>query len=82
MNAVTPSARHTAGPSGVRAAWVWMSIKPGTTSLPRASMAWAAVSVAIVGSTAAMRPPAMATSRMALSLSDGSMTCPPLMIRS
>jgi hypothetical protein len=58
-----------------------MSIKPGTTNLPRASV----VSVALAGIlawTAAMRPSAIATSRIAFSLRDGSTTRPPLTIRS
>ncbi len=65
----------------VAAACVWMSIKPGTTSLPRASSV-AAASAESVGSTAAIRPAAMPTSRTASSRSDGSMTRPPLMMRS
>src|SRR5687768_8050892 len=58
-----------------------MSIKPGTTSLPRASIVWAAPA-AMLGSTAAMRPLAMAMSRTASSRTDGSMTRPPRMTRS
>ncbi len=35
---VTPSCRHIGGPSLLRPAWVWMSIRPGATILPRASI--------------------------------------------
>src|SRR5712691_5685669 len=80
-NPVTPSARQSAGPSLVRAAWVWMSSRPGTTILPRASKVSAA-SAERLASTAAMRPPSIATSRIASTLSEGSITRPPLMIRS
>ena len=38
MKPVTPSARQIAGPSFARAACVWMSSRPGTTILPRASI--------------------------------------------
>ena len=41
-----------------------------------------AASPAMLASTAAMRPPAIATSRIALILSEGSMTRPPLTIKS
>src|SRR5256712_2056487 len=58
-----------------------MSIKPGTTSLPRASMTSDA-SPAVLVSIAAIGPPAIATSRMASSLREGSMTRPLLMIKS
>ncbi len=81
MKPVTPSARQSRGPSLVRAAWVWMSSRPGTTILPRASTVSAA-SAAMFASTAAIRPPAIATSRIASTLSEGSITRPPLMIRS
>jgi len=52
-----------------------------TTDLPRASI-MSAASAAMLASTAAMRPPAIATSRIALILSEGSITRPPLMIKS
>src|ERR1700733_6050035 len=58
-----------------------MSIKPGTTNLPCASI----VSVALadmLAPTATIRPSAIATSRIAFSLREGSMTRPPLTIRS
>ena len=81
IHPVTPSERTSPGPSPVRAVWVWMSISPGTTSLPRASIV-SAGSPAMLASTAAMRPCAIATSRIASIRSEGSMTRPPLMIRS
>ena len=65
----------------MRAAWVWISISPGTTSLPRASMVSAAPA-GMLAAIAAIRPWAMATSRIASSLREGSMTRPPLTIRS
>src|SRR5438093_288976 len=58
-----------------------MSIKPGTTSLPPAAMSSAAWPPMLV-SIAAIRPPAIATSRMASSLREGSMTRPLLTIKS
>jgi len=81
IHPVTPSERTSSGPSAVRAAWVWMSISPGTTSLPRAPIVSAA-SPTIPASTAAIRPCTIATSRIASIRSEGSMTRPPLMIRS
>ena len=66
IHPVTPSRSTMPGPSAERPVWVWISIKPGTTSLPRASMVSAA-SAAMLGSTAAMRPPEIATSRIASS---------------
>src|SRR5262249_8465046 len=35
---VTPSCTSSGGPSLLRPAWVWMSIRPGATILPRASI--------------------------------------------
>src|SRR5262245_24300897 len=58
-----------------------MSRRPGTTSLPRASI-MSAASAEMLGAIAAMRPLAIATSRTASSLAAGSMTRPPLTIRS
>src|SRR2546423_10800849 len=58
-----------------------MSISPGTTSFPRASIT-SAVPAAISVLTAMIRPPPTATSRTASSPRDGSMTRPPLMTRS
>src|SRR5215510_15047290 len=58
-----------------------MSIRPGVTILPLASIVSAA-SPAIFASTAAILPPAIATSRIASSPTEGSMTRPPLMSRS
>src|SRR5665213_1370963 len=81
MSPVTPSARHSADPSFERAAWVWMSIKPGTTNLPRASIVSTA-SARMAAAIDAIRPLAIATSRIASSLRAGSMTRPPLTIRS
>src|SRR5215467_3528741 len=78
---VTPSCRQIRGPCATRAAWVWMSMRPGATILPRASM----VSVAsplISASTAAILPATIAMSRTASSPTDGSITRPPLMTRS
>jgi hypothetical protein len=69
------------GPSLLRPAWVWMSIRPGVTILPLASIVSAASPV-IVASTAAILPPAIATSRTPSSMTDGSTTRPPLMMRS
>src|SRR5262249_4296366 len=40
---VTPSCKSNAGPSLLRPAWVWMSISPGATILPRASIVWGGV---------------------------------------
>src|SRR5215204_72307 len=59
-----------------------MSIRPGTTSLPAASIVAAASVAARLASTAAIRPPVMATSRTASSRRDGSITRPPLISRS
>jgi len=81
MNPVTPSRRHIAGPGMSRPACVWMSMSPGTTSLPRASSTLAACAVSD-GSTAAIRPPAIPTSRTPSRRSDGSITRPPLISRS
>src|SRR5215472_8696210 len=78
---VTPSCRSNAGPSLLRPAWVWISISPGATILPRASIVWEA-SAAMSASTATILPPAIATSRIASSPAEGSMTRPPLMRRS
>src|SRR5688572_11243832 len=58
-----------------------MSISPGTTSLPRASIVAVALPTMLV-STAAMRPRATATSRIPSMRREGSITRPPLMIRS
>src|SRR6516165_1482200 len=58
-----------------------MSIRPEVTILPRASIV-AAVSPVMFGSTAAILPAAIATSRTPSSPTEGSMTRPPLMIRS
>src|SRR5262245_2609226 len=78
---VTPSCRHMGGPSLLRPAWVWMSMRPGATILLRASIVSVA-SPAILASIAAIFPPAIATSRMASIPTEGSMTRPPLIIRS
>src|SRR5882672_11582483 len=78
---VTPSCRQIRAPSATRAAWVWMSIRPGATILPRASMVSAA-SPLMSASTAATLPATIATSRTASSPTDGSITRPPLMTRS
>src|SRR5262249_8140379 len=78
---VTPSCRSNAGPSLLRPAWVWISISPGATILPRASIVWEA-SPAMSASTTTILPPAIATSRIALSPAEGSMTRPPLIRRS
>src|SRR5262245_12089887 len=58
-----------------------MSISPGTTSLPRASMI-SADSPVTLALMATMRPLEIATSRTASRRDDASMTRPPLMIRS
>jgi hypothetical protein len=58
-----------------------VDVDPGATILPRASIT-AAVSPVMFGSTAAILPAAIATSRTASSATDGSMTRPPLTIRS
>src|SRR5215470_14948673 len=58
-----------------------MSIRPGATILPRASMVSAA-SPLMSASTAAILPAMIATSRTASSPTDGSITRPPLMMRS
>ena len=58
-----------------------MSINPGATILPRASIVSLA-SPMILGSMATMRPPAIATSRMPSSPTEGSTTRPPLMTKS
>jgi hypothetical protein len=78
---VTPSCKSIAGPSLLRPAWVWISIRPGATILPRASIV-SVGSPAMLASTAAILPPAIATSRTASSPTEGSMTRPFLMIRS
>src|SRR5262249_29724438 len=78
---VTPSCRHMGGPSLLRPAWVWMSMRPGATILLRASIVSLA-SPAILASIVAIFPPAIATSRMASIPTEGSMTRPPLIIRS
>src|SRR4051812_48833540 len=79
---VTPSARHNAPSSFSRPAWVWMSISPGTTSFPAASIVSAAVDAAMFGCTAAILPPAMATSAVLSKGRDGTITRPPLISRS
>ena len=57
------------------------SRSPGTTTFPVASIT-SAVLAAMSASTAAIRLPVIATSRMALTRSEGSTTRPPLRIRS
>ena len=68
---VTPSESASGAPP--RPAWEWMSIRPGTTYLPRASSVSVASAV-MLDSTAAIFVPEIATSRTSLMRSDGSMT--------
>ncbi len=79
---VTPSRRHSAASSGSRTACVWMSMRPGTTSLPPASNVSAAELAAMSGRIAAILPSLTATSATRSKRRDGSMTRPPLMTRS
>ena len=79
MSEVTPCERQIPGMSGVRAC-AWMSMRPGTTSFPVASMTDRAPEAAMPVCTAAMRLPRMATSDSATRSNprDGSITRPPL----
>src|SRR5262249_37864330 len=58
-----------------------MSIRPGATILPRASMVSVALAV-MLGATAAILPALMATSRTPSMPTEGTMTPPPLLTNS
>src|SRR6201991_255523 len=69
-----------AGPGGET--WVCRSIRPGVTSLPVASMVFAARAAGISFSIASIAPQRMPMSRLPRSDWLGSSTSPPLMTRS
>src|SRR5262249_37164808 len=66
------------GPSFLRPAWGWMSIRPRATILPPASIVSVAAP-AVFGPTGAVFPAATATARTASSPTQGASPRPPLM---